>query len=195
MCFSANASFIASGILTLLGTAATVKARGTPLRLFAATPLIFAMQQATEGVVWLTIHDPSSFLHQLAVFMVLFFALVLWPVWIPCNLRYLEKNNIRKFLLNIFSIFGGLFSLACLFVLIKHGAIATNLNHHITYTTPLWHPRVAAMIYIAIVTLPCFISSLRFMWIFGLGLIISLLVTMYLYPLTIGSVWCFFLKF
>lgn len=192
MCFSASASFTASGILTLLGATAIFKARSTGMRFFAATPFIFALQQAAEGVVWLTINDPSSFLHKLAVFMFLFFALVLWPLWIPCCLRYLETGNIRKIMINVIVFLGCVFALASLYTLIRYEATAIALNHHIKYITTFHHPRAAAMIYIAIVTVPCFISSVRYMWIFGLGIFISLLVTIYLYPLTVGSVWCFF---
>jgi len=130
--------------------------------------------------------------HRMAVYTFLFFALVWWPLWIPCTLRYLETRAIRKTMINFIGSLGGLFSVASLFSLIQHGATASAADHHIAYTTTFWHPYAASMAYVAIVTLPCFISSIKYMWVFGVGLCISLLVTMYLFPLAIGSVWCFF---
>src|SRR5262249_3687551 len=57
MCFSAAASFSAAGLLGLagIGTLAQVRKRiELPL---AVTPLLFAAQQAIEGVLWLTVNQ------------------------------------------------------------------------------------------------------------------------------------------
>jgi hypothetical protein len=56
MCFSATASFSAGTVLLGLG-ALTLKLVRHPRELmFAAIPLLFAIQQWTEGVIWLTFH-------------------------------------------------------------------------------------------------------------------------------------------
>ena len=54
MCFSATASFSAGAVLLGLGTLA-LKTASRPRELpFAAIPLLFAIQQLSEGVIWLT---------------------------------------------------------------------------------------------------------------------------------------------
>ncbi len=54
MCFSATASFSAGAFLLGLGTL-TLKSARRPRELpFAAIPLLFAIQQLSEGVIWLT---------------------------------------------------------------------------------------------------------------------------------------------
>ena len=60
MCFSASASFSAAalllgiGALTLRSALATRQPRAL---LFAAIPILFAIQQLIEGVIWLTFTD------------------------------------------------------------------------------------------------------------------------------------------
>ncbi len=65
MCFSATASFTASGILAAVGLLSIAKARTLPMRIFASTPLLFAIQQASEGVLWTT--NPTSIMHHAAL--------------------------------------------------------------------------------------------------------------------------------
>ena len=56
--------------------------------MFASIPLVFAAQQATEGVVWLTIDGSAhATVHRLAVFAFLGLALVVWPIWLPLSLQ------------------------------------------------------------------------------------------------------------
>lgn len=54
MCFSATASFAASALLTGVGVMALRAVRRPEERLFALVPLLFATQQLTEGLVWMS---------------------------------------------------------------------------------------------------------------------------------------------
>ena len=57
MCFSATASFSAGALLLGIGTLTLRSALATRQRHalpFAAIPMLFAMQQLIEGVIWLT---------------------------------------------------------------------------------------------------------------------------------------------
>ena len=54
MCFSATASFSAGTVLLGLGTLALKSADRPRELMFAAIPLLFAIQQLTKGVIWLT---------------------------------------------------------------------------------------------------------------------------------------------
>ena len=54
MCFSATASFSVGAILLGLGTLTLKAARRPPELVLAAIPLLFAIQQLSEGVIWLT---------------------------------------------------------------------------------------------------------------------------------------------
>ena len=58
MCFSAAASFTAGAVLTGIGVATLRKVEHPTYYLFASIPLLFAVQQFSEGVLWLTL--PSA---------------------------------------------------------------------------------------------------------------------------------------
>nr|QIQ10879.1 hypothetical protein OJOKFFHK_00022 [uncultured bacterium] len=53
MCFSAEASFIGAGALAVIGTATLKTSYNTKNLLWMCIPLLFAVQQFCEGVVWL----------------------------------------------------------------------------------------------------------------------------------------------
>ena len=81
MCFSAGASFGAGAILSVVGVASIRKAQSPSKILFASIPLLFAMQQITEGFLWLSVTDPTyASLEQVTTFGFLFFAQVAWPI-------------------------------------------------------------------------------------------------------------------
>ena len=54
MCFSVSPSFIASTSLSAIGVATLGTPEGATERPFAAIPLLFGIQQLTEGVIWAT---------------------------------------------------------------------------------------------------------------------------------------------
>jgi len=65
--------------------------------MFASIPLIFAAQQAMEGVVWLTIDGTAhATVERLAVIAFLAIALIVWPIWLPFSLRLIEHNSRRR---------------------------------------------------------------------------------------------------
>ncbi|MGL4543652.1 MAG: DUF6629 family protein, partial [Polymorphobacter sp.] len=53
MCFSATASFVASGVIGTVGVATLRHVREPRTLLFALLPMLFAAHQFTEGWVWL----------------------------------------------------------------------------------------------------------------------------------------------
>src|ERR1700704_1243434 len=113
MCFSAGASFGASAVLSVIGTAAIIKARTVPQGLFAGIPMIFSIQQLAEGLLWLSLKDPQLAEWQpFFTYLFLVFALVAWPVWIPLTIRKLEKDVQRKKILTLLLLAGAAASAA-----------------------------------------------------------------------------------
>src|ERR1041384_5110770 len=102
MCFSAKASFIAAGTLSIIGLLSISKAATNTKKLIplASTPLLFALQQASEGLVWiaLTTGLPSHF-YKIGMYNFVFFAGTWWPLWIPIVLYVLENDSVKKNLL------------------------------------------------------------------------------------------------
>jgi hypothetical protein len=58
---------------------------------------LFAAQQASEGVVWLTIgRVDEHVVNRLAVMAFLGIAMIAWPIWSPASLWSVERNPSRR---------------------------------------------------------------------------------------------------
>ena len=57
MCFSAEASFIVGGALLFIGTSTIKKAHHKKDLPIALIPIIFALQQIIEGLLWIILKD------------------------------------------------------------------------------------------------------------------------------------------
>lgn len=209
MCFSASASFTAAGLISAVGICSLFKARSYPLCLFALTPLFFALQQALEGVVWLTLMqgDSTCLLNRIGVYGFLFFAGVFWPIWVSACLFLLEDDKKRRQLLLVVFIIGIIAASKILFRLVALEHTAVISDHHINYPmfaltyniTSLQHvlysyalDLVLTGAYLIAVIVPFFISSIKGMWIIGAITAVGFVVAAVFYALAFGSVWCFF---
>ncbi|MBL7884074.1 MAG: hypothetical protein JNL69_08390, partial [Bacteroidia bacterium] len=100
MCFSTSASFGAGIILTTIGIASIKKVKKPSQILYASMPILFGAQQFTEGFVWLSLtNDNYSSWQSIPTYLFIFFAQVLWPIWVPLSIFYIEENKIRKIIL------------------------------------------------------------------------------------------------
>src|SRR3990167_5604809 len=97
MCFSASSSFTAAFFLLSVGALTVLRKKNRSQLMFSLIPFLFGIQQACEGIVWLTLNTPDSFLHKAAAFLFLIFAITVWPIWIPISIFCFEKG-IRKIL-------------------------------------------------------------------------------------------------
>src|SRR5690349_1470927 len=134
MCFSAEASFGASAVLGTIAIASVAKAKTTPQRLFAFIPLLFAVQQFSEGMLWLSLKDPDlEAWRQFFTYTFLGFAMLVWPVWIPLTVWLLEKDKKRKKKIGALLITGSVVftGIACVLWMYKVEVIPT--HHHLHY--------------------------------------------------------------
>ena len=134
MCFSANASFTAGAVLTIIGVASVIKAPHRSQLLFAAIPLLFGVQQLAEGVLWLTLPNPDQVNTQkVFTYIFLFFAQVVWPVWVPIAFLLLEKNTNRRKGQKILVAAGVVVGLYLFYCLLNYHVTARIEQRHITY--------------------------------------------------------------
>jgi hypothetical protein len=97
MCFSASASFGAGALLVVIGVASLKKTHHHSQYLFAGIPLIFGIQQIAEGVLWLTLRNEDALnLQIISTYVFLFFAQIVWPVWVPTAILLLEHKMNRS---------------------------------------------------------------------------------------------------
>jgi hypothetical protein len=163
--------------------------------MFAAIPLLFAAQQATEGVVWLTIGGGGT-VHRLAVSAFLSVALVVWPMWLPFSLRLVERDDGRRRTLTWLVWFGVVVSVYAASLLVRWQPTARIAGHSISYDYQSRHETLSHVVYllayIVPTIVPFFVSTLALARTMGVTLIASLAVTVAVQRDALTSVWCFF---
>src|SRR5690606_8525175 len=195
MCFSAGASFGTGAILTVVGVASIRKAESPSQVLFASIPFIFALQQITEGFLWLSLTDPAyASLRQVATYNFLFFAQVVWPIWVPFSILKLEPRERRRTTEKTMVGIGALISIYLAYCLLLYPVEAKVVGYHISYEQdyPSGLGLYGGFLYIVATVGPPFFSRIKRMWLLGLTVFISYLIAAVLYSDYIISVWCFF---
>ncbi|MCL4361290.1 hypothetical protein M1446_02965 [Candidatus Dependentiae bacterium] len=196
MCFSLKASLIASSGLMVLGYFSLKEIKARRQILFAGVPLLFSIQQLSEGILWAYMNGLISniFIKNFAVYFFLTFVLLIWPFYMPLSIYFLERKKLNKQILLGITIFGTCFSVFLLFYLIKYGADVTILGNSICYQIylPEGVDVKSLMFYVCAVVAPFFISTVSLMPYFGFALLASCIFAYYFWFATFISVWCFF---
>lgn len=198
MCFSATASFTSAAILASTGAAALVINKDPRQRWFVALPFIFGAQQAAEGVVWMTLQQPSlSDWHFAAVVAFIMVAFVVWPAWIPGAVLAMEPSKNRQRWLRVAQAMGLFFGVVALYVIATGRPRSEIVGQCLNYsfeenTASFFPPNMHAIFYFSSTMLPFFISSHR--WIKKSGFLIfsGLLIALFTWKYAVTSVWCFF---
>jgi hypothetical protein len=196
MCFSAEASFTASAVLTGAGVIAVRKAHTLDRLPLALIPVFFAVQQFAEGVLWLvkTGRAPSGWEHP-AAYLFLAFAFSFWPLYMPFAFYALEPKRRRRRWMYPLLLLGGVVALYSGRHIFTSGGEACVEQWHIDYCRVQLTGQtsmVGTLFYVVAVTLPSVSSSQRGAPLFGLGLGGTLLLALWIQARTFVSVWCFF---
>lgn len=194
MCFSAQASFLSAGALSIIGLLSMYIAKDKTTRFIAATPLFFALQQAIEGFNWMA-QPMHSTLAVVPTYLYLIFVTLFWPIWTPLAVAMYEPEFWRRVMMYVCLGIGALMGMYYLYALFFFGADATIQGHHLVYTmhhsAPSWQWLIAHALYVFGTVAPFFISSRKHMWLFGAGLLIAYAITFLFYYTAFTSVWCF----
>ncbi|PHN06891.1 DUF6629 family protein [Flavilitoribacter nigricans] len=195
MCFSATASFSAGAVLSGFG-AITLSKAGHPREYpFASIPLLFGIQQITEGFVWLSMTHPDyAPLRESSMWFFLLFAQPLWPLLIPLSVWLLEEDPKRKKQIAIFGKIGSILAAYLFYCLLTFEMTAEIMEHHIRYY--LYFPKALVYLtfpaYLLTTLVPTFLSTVRKMRIYAVFNLVSFLLSIVLYLEYLVSVWCFF---
>jgi len=189
MCFSATASLVAGGALSAAGGLTMMQAKTKSELPFASIPLLFGIQQAIEGVVWLSFGAPL--LHTIATYAYMMFSHVLWPIFVPVSIMLLERDPLRKKILWMFSLMGLAVGSYLAYYIITDVATVQVINHSLCYRSPNFYPTLIMMFYLMVTCGSCFFSSHRIINFFGLALALSFAIAAWFFFETFFSVWCF----
>lgn len=195
MCISAPASIVTGSLLSIAGVLTIRQVNSKRLILFAAIPLIFAAQQFTEAIVWLSFDNPAYAAKRTpAVLAFLAFAQVLWPIYVPLSVYISEYDRKRKKIILIPLIAGLIFSAYLLWGIAFFPVSAEIANYHIRYE--MYYPNSLALAgsiaYFTATVIPLFISSMLRVRLLAMAILISFLISKLYFADSLISVWCFF---
>ena len=193
MCFSAEASFISSAILTAGGAATLKQVKQRSELPLAVIPLIFAFHQFIEGCLWLT-HDYASppWLVSLLAHAFPLIAYSVWPMLVPYAVYRVEANPRRRKLLMVCRVTGIGVSIFFLFYILQGPVTARFINQSIHYDFYFSPWVVSQWLYGFSIIVATLLSSHKIITLFGVGLVISYNVAKQRYLATYPSVFCFF---
>jgi hypothetical protein len=195
MCFSATASFVSATIVGAAGIASIRSAVKPEQKYFASVPLIFAIQQLIEGVVWLSFNSVSPPAWQsFSIKVFLFFATVVWPFLVPFSVWKMEESRLRKRIIFVFLTAGVVFSIVSAWYLFTYPSSASIKEHHVYYSLdyPMRNAPIINIFYLGATIVSLLVSSRKWVPILGLLILGSYLVTRFYYQDHVISVWCFF---
>jgi len=190
MCFSAEASFAASAVLGV-GGIWTLSQVPTPAeRPLAAMPVIFAVQQFSEGLVWVGVAQDQTTLVTVFSHVFSFFALFLWPIYTPLAVLRVEPGPTRRRIQEALLVVG-----ICVAVALCGFMTRSPLETHVVRGHLCYHlaglPYELIGLYFVAVSAPCF-SSHVWLRAFGVALLAALAISLGSYTIEFVSVWCFF---
>ena len=202
MCFSAEASLGAAAALLPVG-AYCVEAAWRKNRAYlplAVIPTLFGVQQLFEAGVWLGLGrgDPNSV--RVASLGFLFFALALWPAWVPLAAAFVEPGRRKR--VAFLSLAGLGLGLGCAYYLpLAAGGVAWTaprvVGHSIRYdfsavpavrSGPGW---LWPTLYLLAVCGPLLASGDRRLRPLGVAAAVSAAVAYLAFREAFASVWCF----
>jgi hypothetical protein len=192
MCFSAEASFAASGALAASSVAISripKERESIPLSLF---PAIFATHQFIEGILWLN-HDgvlPDTY-KLAATYAYALIAYVLWPIFVPFAARLMEVEQRRRIIISICQMVGLGVGLSLLLSFVRDPVEVSVDCCSLSYSVNA--PELLIVPYLVAVCIPFLASSRKSLVLFGVGVAVSCAAAAVSSSAsTFPSVWCFF---
>jgi hypothetical protein len=195
MCFSAGASFTSGVVISTIGVLAVKQVYKPSQIAFAIIPLLFGFQQLAEGCLWLTLPGTDFILvRKISTYVFLLMAQIIWSWLIPLSVLLMEEEPGRRKILRVMVAIGVALSMYYSYFLLFFKVTSQILDCHILYTTE--SPESLALptfiLYLAITIAPFFVSSIKRMYLLGIIMALSCLMSAIFYKLYLTSVWCFF---
>ena len=191
MCFSAEADFAVAAVVAPVGVA-TLRAAERPRDLLLATlPLLLALHQLTEGVVWLGLEGRASDgLRDAATWAYLIFAQVVLPVIVPLGVLLIEPDRRRRAWMGVLVAAGAVVAARFAWILASNPVGARALDHLIVYDTDWEFGYVTATGYVLVTCGPALLASSRRLRWFGVASLAGLLLATGVRYSAVTSVWC-----
>ena len=192
MCFSAGASFTASVLLFGMGSLSLYQAQRPRERLFAAMPMVFALQQFIEGLLWIGLSQSLPWLTQWTTHAFAFFSHVWWPIYVPLAVVLLQPAGWRRQALWGLVLTGSILGGYLLTILLTYSVQARISGQHIEYLSPHFHALVTMGLYLLTAAFSPMLSSHRLVRWFGALSVLAFMAAYAVFATWFISTWCFF---
>lgn len=192
MCFSVSASFIAGSALSAVGVVTIIKTKRKAEIPFAMIPLLFGVQQITEGLIWLSFRFNALWLTTTMTYVYSLFSHILWPIFVPLAVGLLEVVPWRKKALSIFQFMGIAVGVYLLYFIVKFPITSQIVNKSIVYNSPHFYIIPVMILYFAATGISSLFSSHKIINVFGIVTLLSAAAAYQFYALSFVSSWCFF---
>ncbi len=191
MCFSAEADFVAAGVIGAVGAATLMQARRPEALPLAALPALFALHQLTEGFVWLGMDGRlgAEATHR-ATFLFMLYAQAILPAIVAPAVALLEPERGRRL---------GMWALAAVGVGLGLWATAGLISapntvavegRCLAFRNPVTnHPWVAFTYALPTCGAPL-LSSHRVVRLFGAGALAGFALVLAVKAYALTSIWC-----
>ena len=189
MCFSFVASVAAGATLSAAGVLTVKLARRRTELPLALLPLLFGVQQLTEGVVWWSLDHGAPTLNGASTFAYMLFSHVLWPVFVPFAFLCLEPVQWRRTVLSVCLGVGAVVACHGLLTVMRGPSSSHIVGRSIQYELPSWF---IVALYLLATCIGAFFSSRSVIRALGVTALALALLTLWLYAAVFVSVWCFF---
>jgi hypothetical protein len=191
MCFTATASFAASGVLGTIGAMTLTQVKHRREMLFASLPILFSVHQAIEGVVWLGLDGTLSptAAHAAGAAFVLY-AQGLIPFVIPLSVVLFEPTAARRRRMLPFAVLGLGLTLFMLWGLTAYPLEVFARENSIVYSNAGTNHTWVALLYVVATCGSLFFSKIPDMVLFGVANLAILLTVMAVKRYAFTSVWC-----
>ena len=190
MCMSPEVDAIAGVVVGAIAVDALRHTRDRSQVALASVPVILAIHQLIEVVVWWGIDGTvASSVGKAAIYAYLFIAFGL-PLIFPPAIASMEPDDGRRHLMKQLAMVGYVVALILLAGVVTGPVGATDGGRHIAYHARLFHGTTLTVVYILVTLGCCLASSHRFIVVFGAVNIVGVLAVGWLTLSGFVSLWC-----
>jgi uncharacterized protein DUF6629 len=191
VCFSVQADVVAVAVVLPMAVVSLREVRQVRELPFGALPLLFALHQLTEAVVWARFdgYAVSEPLWQAAVWVYVAFAMVVLPTLFPLSVLWLEPQGDRLRVAPFVAL-GIALSVVFAVEVLSDPVTVVAHQHALEYATGLSHGGILSVGYVVAVIGPAVLSGYRSVVMFGLVNLAGLLIVAIVYLDAFASLWC-----
>jgi hypothetical protein len=193
MCYSPTASFVSAAAIATIGVATLRHVREPRTLLFAAVPMLFALHQFTEGMVWLGLNGTigQEGLHR-ASFLFTLYAQGLLPLLMPAAVGLMEPPGRRRTAIIGLTAIGAVVCAWDLYGLLMLPSRVFIDHHAIAYRNPMTGNLWISLLYILSTCGSLLLSSHKVVRWYGALNVVVLTIVELVREYAFASVWCFY---